>query len=61
MKLNPYVPQYLLTIVVAEQLLLYTLLTSMALAIKEGLITKAKLIILDIALYAFSMLVRACL
>lgn len=50
--------QYLLTIVVTEQLLLYTLLTSMALAIKEGLITKAKLIGLDIALFAFSALVR---
>ena len=49
--------QYLLTVVVTEQLLSYTSLTFLGLAFKEGLLTKAKLIALDWTLFLVSVIV----
>lgn len=47
----------MLTVVVSGQLLLYLLIASISLALKEGIISKAKLLPLDITLFVLSVIV----
>ncbi|KAI0684697.1 hypothetical protein BC835DRAFT_1422063 [Cytidiella melzeri] len=48
--------RYMLTVAVSGQLLLYLMISSISLALLEGVISKAKLLALDVTLFVFSVI-----